>query len=216
MLNLLKTTKNHTDYWANRKINWVDHYAKTWDHPHRQFMIDKLKTMRWVSVIEVGCACGPNLMRIVSQFPRADVGGVDINADAINTAREWFDQIFKGTLRRSWFKVNSGDDIMISDDSTDIILTDMTLIYVGPRKIKKYLAEMKRVTRNHIMLMEFHSRNPLKRLWLKLKSGYNSYDYRKLLEEQGFYNIQVDKLPPELWDNHNPQKDFAYLITAQK
>jgi len=216
MLNFLKTTDTHKDYWKNRKINWIDHYAKTWDHPHRQFIIDKLKTMRWISVIEVGCACGPNLARIASHFPRADIGGIDINPDAIATARAWFQDIFKGTLRRSWFKVNSGDDIMISDGSTDVILSDMTLIYVGPDQIKKYLSEMKRVTRNYIMLMEFHSRNPLKRLWLKWKSGYNCYNYKELLEGLGFYNISVDKLPPNLWDNHEPQKTFAYLITAQK
>ena len=215
-MNIFKTTKNHTKYWKDRKINWIDHYAKTWDHPHRQFIIDKLKTFKWVSIIEIGCACGPNLMRIVSQFPRADVGGVDINEDAVKTAREIFADIFKGTLRGAWFKTNSGDDIMISDNSTDIVLSDMALIYVGPTQIKKYLLEMKRVTRNRIMLMEFHHRNPLKRFWLRFKSGYNCYNYKKLLSDCGFFNIQIEKLPPELWDNHNPQKDFAYLITAQK
>lgn len=215
-MNLFKSTKQHSDYWKNRKIDWIKHYAATWTHPHRQFIIDKLKTFRWISIIEVGCACAPNLMKIISQFPRADVGGIDINEDAIKTAEGIFREAFKGTMRGAWFKVGRGDNIMISDNATDIALSDMTLIYVGPGEIKKYLLEMKRITRNRIMLMEFHHKNPLKRLLLKWRSGYNSYNYKKLLDDCGFFNIQVEKLPPELWDNHEPQKTFAYLITAQK
>ena len=216
LMNLLKTTKAHSKYWKNRKINWNDHYTATWNHPHRQVIIDKLKTWNWVSLIEVGCASGPNLIKIVSEFPRADVGGVDINEDAIETASKTFTELFKKTLRRAWFKVNSGDNIMISDDATDIVLSDMALIYVGKREIKNYLLEMKRVTRNRIMLMEFHHKSPLKRLVQKFKSGYNVYDYKKLLKSLGFRDITIDKLPPELWDNHEPQKTFGYLITARK
>lgn len=215
-MNLFKTTKQHAEYWKDRKINWIQHYASTWTHPHRQFIIDKLRKLKWISIIEVGCACGPNLMRILSHFPRADVGGVDINADAIKTAEGIFGNALKGTGRSAWFKVNKGDNIMISDNATDVVLSDMSLIYVGPSEIKNYLLEMKRVARNHIMLMEFHHKSFWKRLLLKWKSGYNAYDYVKLLRECGFFNIQVDKLPAELWDNHDPQKTYAYLITAQK
>lgn len=215
-MQFFKTTKQHSDYWKNRKIDWIKHYAATWTHPHRQFIIDKLRTFPWVSIIEVGCACGPNLMRILSHFPRADVGGIDINEDAIKTAEDIFGNALKGTGRSAWFKVNSGDNIMISDNATDIVLSDMSLIYVGPTQIKKYLLEMKRITRNRIMLMEFHHKNPIKRWLLKWRSGYNAYDYRTLLKKCGFFNIQVEKLPPEMWDNHDPQKTYAYLITAQK
>lgn len=215
-MNFLKTTTQHANYWKDRKIDWLQHYAATWTHPHRQMIIDKLKTFPWISIIEMGCACGPNLMRIISQFPRADVGGIDINADAIKAAEGIFNEALKNTGRRAWFKVGKGDNIMMSDGSTDIVLSDMALIYVGPSDIKKYLREMKRITRNRIILMEFHHESPFKRLQLKWKSGYNAYDYKKLLAECGFLNIKVEKLPPELWDNHDPQKTYAYLITAQK
>ena len=216
MINLFKTTKDHSKYWRERHINWNDHYTATWTHPHRQTIIDKLKTWKWVSVIEVGCASGPNLIRIIKEFPRADVGGVDINPDAVATARQVFAEIFKGSIRSAWFKVNSADNIGISDDATDIVLSDMSLIYVGRKDIKKTLLEMKRITRNRIMLMEFHNTSWWKRLVFKLKTGYNAYSYKELLDELGFHNITVEKLPPELWDNHEPQKTMAHLVTAQK
>jgi ubiquinone/menaquinone biosynthesis C-methylase UbiE len=214
-MKFFKTTQQHSQYWKDRKINWLEHYAVTWNHPHRQFIIDKLKTFKWISVIEIGCACGPNLMNIVSKFPRADVGGIDISEDAIKTARDIFADLYKGTLRSAWFKVGSGENVMISDSATDVCLTDMALIYVSRKDIKKYLLEMKRISRNRVMMLEFHHTNPFKRFWLKWTSGYNAHNYKKLLEECGFGGIEIEKLPPELWDNHEPQKTFAYLITAK-
>jgi ubiquinone/menaquinone biosynthesis C-methylase UbiE len=217
------TTKQHHNYWENRKIDWDKHYTETWNHPHRQMITNKLKEWKWISILEVGCASGPNLIKIWGMFPRADVAGIDINPDAVKTAQRIFDGLtqdwhkeYKNYRNRPWFKVNSGDNIMISDDATDIIMSDMTLIYIGSRGIKKYLKEMHRVTRGRIMLMEFHHKSWLKRFVFKLKTGYNAHNYKKLLTEVGFRNIEVVKLPPELWDNHEPQKTMAYLITAQK
>ena len=133
-----------------------------------------------------------------------------MNADAIALAQE--------TLSGALLKVNSGDDIMMSDKSVDVTLTDMTLIYVG--EIKNYLKEIRRITRNHIVLCEFHHPSLLKRLVLKWKSGYNAYDYRKLLTTLGFYDIMIFKLKPEDWPDehgiaHEPQKTYAHIIIAR-
>ena len=221
----LKTTKQHKDYWTNRKINWNDHYTCTYDHTHRALIIDKLKQWRWVSILEVGCASGPNLINIFRHFAHADVAGIDINNDAIVTARKQFEGLTYdwnkqyGNVRMRllpWFKVNSGDNIMISDDATDVIMSDRTLIYVGRKDIKRYLSEMKRVTRNRIMLVEFHHKSWWKRLVCKLKTGYNVYNYKQLLEDVGFYDVKVEKLPTGLWGEHDRHEAFNYIITARK
>jgi ubiquinone/menaquinone biosynthesis C-methylase UbiE len=206
------TTNRQLEWWKNRKIDWMKSYSETFNHPHRGFIIDKLKTLKWVSVVEMGCASAPNLIRIVNEFPRADVGGIDPNEDAIATANA----IFKTNKRAAWFKVGYGENIMMSDNSADVVLSDMTLIYVGRRKIIKYLEEMKRVSRKYVMMLEFHHRNPFVRFWMKLKTGYNVHDYVRLIDKCGFSDVQIDKLPPELWDNGEPQKTFAYLVTARK
>jgi ubiquinone/menaquinone biosynthesis C-methylase UbiE len=219
------TTKQHKDYWTDRKIDWDAHYTVTYDHPHRQAIIDKLKQWKWISILEVGCASGPNLINIFRHFPHADVAGVDVNADAIDTARKQFVGLtddwnkYYGNVRvrqLPWFKVNSADNIMISDGACDIVMSDMTLIYVGRKDIKKYLMELRRVTRGRIMLMEFHHKNWLKRLVTKWKTGYNVHDYKKLLTEVGFHDIQVEKVTPEPWKEHEPHKSTAYLVTARK
>lgn len=217
------TTKQHKDYWTNRKIDWDAHYTATWNHPHRQVIVDKLKQWKWISILEVGCASAPNLIKIWGAFPRADVAGIDINPDAVKTAqdifdgltRDWFKE-FKQYRNRPWFKVNSGDNIIISDDATDIIMSDRTLIYVGRRDVKRYLSEMYRVTRNRIVLVEFHNKSWWKRLVCKLKTGYNAYNYKQLLEEVGFHNVEVEKLPAGLWGENDRHEEMNYLITAQK
>ena len=117
------TTNQHKKWWKNRSIDWQKDYLDTWNHPHRGLIVSVLKKLSWLSLIEIGCGSGANLMRILKEIPGIQVGGVDINEDAIKLATE----SFKGAL----LKVGSADDIMLSDNSCDIILSDMLLIYVG-------------------------------------------------------------------------------------
>lgn len=204
-----KTTKAHSKYWKNRKIDWTKDYLSTWNHPHRYLISSILKKITWVSLIEIGCGAGANLMNLIKTNTDSrpmQLGGIDINADAIKVAEE----NFKGGV----FKVGPADDLMMSDKSTDMALTDMCLIYVGPRKIKKHLQELKRITRNRVVLCEFHHKSFWRRLKLKVETGYNMYDYDKLLTKLGFYDISIYKIPDELWpDVKNP--DIRHIIVAR-
>ena len=213
MLKFLRTTQYHKKYWAERKINWATSYTSTHNHPHR-FLISKvLGTFKWLSLIEIGCGSGANLINIIKSFPGRQVGGVDVNRDAIEEAKKY--------LNGAYLKVNSGDDVMMSDDSTDVVLSDMCLIYVGPRKIRNYLKEMKRIGRHHIVLCEFHSDSWWNRMALRFNSGYYAYNYDKLLKKLGFYDIIKLKLRPEDWPEEDgtpggePQKTFCYIIKAR-
>jgi ubiquinone/menaquinone biosynthesis C-methylase UbiE len=205
-MKLFKRTKDHQTYWKERKIDWKAHY-QNWDHPHRFLISHILKTFGWYSLIEVGCAAGANLINIVKSIPSRQVGGVDISADAIAQATE----TFKGGV----FKVGSGDNIMMSDKSTDVVLTDMTLIYVSKKDIGRYLKEIKRIARSHVVLCEFDSKSWWMRLKLKLSTGYNAHDYKKILGDLGFYDINKYKIPPEMWEGGEPQKTYGYIVVAR-
>lgn len=203
-----KTTNQHKNYWKNRKIDWEEAYLKTADHPHRDLIIQALKTFRWRSIWEVGCASGPNLLKIVHNFKDIQIGGSDLNADAIELARK----TFKGGI----FEVSSAEDMLLSDKSCDVILTDVALIYIGPEKIKKVLKEFRRITRNRIVLVEFDSKSWWRRLILRLKTGYNAYDYQKLLEEAGYFDVMKYKIPDEFYPNCGwVHSEFVTLISAK-
>ena len=203
----MKTTSKWFNYWATRKGDWKHHHLSTWNHPHRQLIAAALKEFHWTNLMEIGCGAGANIVQIAKQFHGKHLGGVDINPDMIELAQK--------TFQNGYFKISSAEDLMLSDDACQVILTDMTLIYIGPNKISHVLDEIKRVSRKHVLLCEFHSTSWLERLKLYWRTGYFAHNYAKLLTKKGFYDIQFYKIPPEYWPGGEPQKTFAYLILAR-
>lgn len=203
----MKSTQEWSKYWAERKIDWNKAYSETWNHPHRALIIAVLKTFGWTSLFEVGCGSAPNLLAIMKHFKDKQLGGVDVNPDAIALASK--------TFTGGVFKVGSLDDIMMSDNSTDVVLSDMSLIYIDPKRIDKAIEEIKRIARDYVVFCEFHSEKWISRLSLRWNSGYNAYNYKRLLEKHGFYDVTVWKIPEEAWPGGDPQRTFGYIIRAK-
>lgn len=202
----MKTTKSQTKYWEKRKIDWNTSYLATWDHPHRYLISIALNTFDWISLIEIGCGGGANLKNIVVTLGGKQVGGIDVNPDAI----EFCEKTFKGGM----FKVGNAENILMSDKSSDVLLADMTYIYVGPFKIMKCIKELRRIARKQVMLFEFHEPNWFKRVILYLRTGYFAHNWPKLLKKLGFYDIVIMKMPEKAWDK-GLQTKYAYLIKAK-
>lgn len=202
-----KSTEKWKKYWTERKIDWKVSYLDTWNHPHRDLISLVLTEFQWTSLIEVGCGPGPNLINIVKHFKGKQVGGIDVSSSAIELAKQTFNGAF--------LKVGSVEDIMLSDNSTDVILSDMCLIYLSPSKIDTAIKEIKRVGRSHIIFCEFHSESLINRLRLRFTSGYYAHNYKKLLAKHGFDDIIIRKLPENSWPGGEPQKTFGYIITAR-
>ncbi len=205
-MKLFNTTDRWVNWWTKRKIDWKEHYMNP-NHPHRIILAQILSRLNWLSLIEVGCAAGANLVQIVKTMPGRQVGGVDVNPEAIAFAETQF----QGAV----LKVCPADDMMFSDQSTDVILSDMTMIYISPFKIKKHLTEFKRVARNYVVLCEFHSPSLWTRLVVKWKEGYNVYNWPKLLEENGYHDIQMYKIPKEGWPESDLQQKYGYIVVAR-
>lgn len=203
---MFKSTGTWSNYWKRRKIDWKSSYQDTWDHPHRNLIVEALKRLNIGSVLEIGCASGPNLIRIKKELPNVQVGGVDVSADAINLA--------KRTFPDGIFDVRSATELFYDKKCADSGLSDMTLIYVSPRDIKKALSELKRCVRKGVVLCEFYHPNPFLRFALRW-SGYHAHNYPKLLNDLGFYDIQIRKLSKNDWPGGQPQETYGYLITAR-
>lgn len=206
MLKLLKTSKRWANYWRKRKIDWQQAYSSTIDHPHREMIVDALAPFLFRSVLEIGCASGPNLMNFLRHWPDLQVGGVDISEDAIRQAKKH--------MPYGAFEVRDADVLYFSKDCTDATISDACLIYFGPKKVRKALKEINRCTRNVIVLCEFHSTSWFKRLLLRWTSGYFAHDYTKLLEECGFHDVEIRKIPKEVWPGL-PWEQYGHIITAR-
>lgn len=198
---MLKTTKQHKKFWAERKINWEkDYLTGVINHPHRQLIINELAKLQWRSLLEVGCGAGANLVRIRQQWPAAEVGGIDINREAITVAQKYLPNA-------RYMDVCDPRDIFLSDKSVDVVMSDACLIYFGRWEIRKALRDMKRVARNHLLLCELHSE---KRVW---GSRYHVHNYRKLLENLDCFNIQITKIPKAAWPG-TPWEEWGHIITC--
>ncbi len=203
---MIKSTNTHKKYWANRKIDWQASYLSTWNHPHRQLIIWALQSFPWISLWEVGCGPGANLVRIVKEMKGRQLGGSDVNPDAIELARK--------TFKGGKFHVESVENMLISDSAVDVILSDATLIYVGSQKIESVLKEIIRIGRNNLVLCELHGTNWWYNIYYRFKTGYNIHNYKKLLEKLGCYDLQFVKIPKEFWEG-TPWESHGYIIVAK-
>lgn len=200
-------TSRHISYWKKRPIDWKAAYH-TPDHPHRGLIIKALKHVRFHSLIEAGCATGANLYKIRENFPGVEVGGIDISPEAVKGALDILGDC-------AVMEQGSVTDMFLSDKSADVLLTDACLIYVDPFNIHKALQEIKRVARNNVLFVEFHSSSWIKRQVLRIFSGYNAYDYKKLLYKHGFTQIEMLKLTEKDWPGGEPWRSFGYIISAK-
>jgi SAM-dependent methyltransferase len=188
------------------KPRWAEGYIRSFSHPHRQLLIDRIAAnMPFSSVLEVGCATGPNLYSLAKRFPDAHYVGVDINPEAIKQGKRFFKQ--QGVCNVSLL-VGKADKLQrFPDKSFDIVFTDAVLMYVGPDKIGKVAEEIQRIARKTIILVEHHS---------KQESSLGSYiekwwirNYTRLFKPFS-HQIRVMKIPPETWGGNWGK--FGYII----
>ena len=198
--------QKHRRFWKNRKIDWKKSYFNT-GHPHRGVLLRVLGKFQFQSLLEVGCGAGANLANIQANF-NTQVGGVDINPDAIKEAKKELPNAYQ-------LSVGEATALFFSDKSVDVILTDMCLIYLDNKAIKKAMKEIARVARNGVIFCEFHSHSWWKRLLLRLSSGYFAHNYKKRMEALGYYDICFYKITDEMWPGGEPQKTFGYIITGR-
>lgn len=194
-------THKHTKFWKERKINWEQDYLLApgaMNHPHRDLILKRLSELQWRSLLEVGCGAGANLVRIKQQWPAAEVGGIDINKDAVLTVGKYIKDA-------KYLDVGDPRDIMMSDNSVDVVMSDACLIYMGPLAVRKALKDMKRVARNYLVLCELHSE---KKVWF---SRYNIHNYKKLLEDLDCFDIRIEKITN--WPG-TPWQDYGHIISA--
>lgn len=181
-------------YWRFRHIfdkSWAKSYIseQSINHAHRRFLIDKISNHTpFESVLEIGCASGPNLSLLANRFPSAKLYGIDISNKAIKEGRRYFEN-----NNNIYLNQEKAESLDFQDKSVDIVFTDAVLIYSGPDKISLVIKEMRRVAKKAIVLFELHHdrQDPI----------YNDnwiHNYR-LLFNVPENKIKVSKIPHGIW-----------------
>lgn len=203
-------------YWRFRHIfivdKWADNYISevSLDHPHRKFLIEKISLYApFNSILEIGCASGPNLYLLSKKFPEVRLYGTDISSHAIGVGRKWFSA---QSIKNIQLASSKAEDLKrFPDKSIDIIFTDAILIYIGPDKIGNVIREMVRVARKAIILNErYDDSEPqsYKDHWI--------YDYKSLFKNfVGEERIKISKFTEDLWPMDNGWKEYGAVIEVE-
>ena len=197
---LLLGTKARERQWMSRSI--AEGYWNNRDSASKHFLAERIAAFSPVhSILEVGCASGPNLYVLAKKFPQAQIVGIDINQEAIQYGNV---QFAKEGIPNVRLLVGKADNLgEFQDRAFDVVLTNALLIYIGPDKIKNVIQGMIRIANQAIVLMELHFFEPNAKDPFGLgiyHSGNWVRDYAALLkqfvaEEQ----IDVTKIPEEVW-----------------
>jgi SAM-dependent methyltransferase len=196
----VKGTSAREESWAKRKIG-----AGYWEnakHPSKHFLAERIAAYTPLeAILEVGCASGPNLQLLARRFPETEITGLDINPEAIEYGRRRFAEA--GIDNVKLITGRADDTGLFRSGSFDIVFTNALLIYIGPDKIEQVMADMLRLSRKALVLLELQDDtlgdgNKARRG--VSRGGDWVRDYRVLLGSLvAPERITVNRLPVEVW-----------------
>ena len=187
----------HRD-WKYDTENWLSDYMASVQHPHREAIVKVLEDMEpYESLLEIGCNVGANLAKTIGKR----LSGIDANAHAIGYARSM--------LGTADLRVGDFQKLPWEDKSHDIVLADAVLMYIDPEHIDATIAEIDRVARFGIVLVERYHR--------LLKGGIRGYvwgrNYKIILEKKG-YTVQTWRITKNLWPESENWQKYGIVLSA--
>jgi ubiquinone/menaquinone biosynthesis C-methylase UbiE len=148
-------------------------------------------------VLDVGCGAGVHLLSVVEQFDVVEGVGLEPSKEAVALlSRTYADD------PRMSFQVGTANALPFETDSFDLVMCWSVLHWVGRNEYLQALGELIRVTRQHLLVMDFVAAS----------------DYRvPYSHTEGLFTYKQDFVPPILasgvmeiiqehrwWDMHTP------------
>jgi ubiquinone/menaquinone biosynthesis C-methylase UbiE len=166
------------------------------------------------SVLEVGCNCGNRLYSLARMRPHARFVGLDINQTSVSFGNAKF--IEEG-VRNVTLECRRAEGLAsYPSGSFDIVYSWATLIYPKPAVIKDILANMVRISRLAVVLIEMQSKRRLsgRRKYGIYCGGNWKRDYRAIAEEiDKNLVVETERVFQHVW---NPGGGGATVIRIVK
>ena len=183
-----------------RFINRPRDDVRKWLHnanlPHRRWLAEVIVSdPNVVRILEVGCGWGPNLSVLADSRSNLRLFGIDISPASIAEGAEQLRGLgYKNIVLRE----GQADNLeFFGVGEMDVVFTDAVLLYVGPDKIRRVLAELCRVARRRLVLLEMHK--PGVRVSGKYTTDGWLHDYKVALSGlQRFRSMKIERMPCEL------------------
>jgi predicted O-methyltransferase YrrM len=153
-------TVEAANWWAKSRgrdnASWIANYQNSLKGRQRTAIVEIVKGLSGVtSVLEVGCHCGPNLIRLAQELPGIEqLTGVEINADAVKAGQRWVEH--EGLQDRVSIvegRVPDKTDILPSE-CVDVVLSCYALAYIAPTDLDAVLYDVGRLAKRAVILAE--------------------------------------------------------------
>ena len=187
---------------------WTETSLKSINLEHRKNLTQVITSLHNIdSVMEVGCASAPNLQLIREKLPNAKLVGIDINKQAIKTARNHF--LLQNDNNAEFFTKSADRLDDFPEKSFDIVFSQAVLVFVPPINIRKVIHGMLRVSKRYIILNEYHLDGEPNGLF---NGGRWIYDYISIIKEyspDAEISMQPSGFKGGIWD------DYGNLVIAK-
>lgn len=151
-------TQAAADWWARprggQSASWIANYQQSLTTRHRLAISQIVREVHPARLLEVGCHCGPNLMRIALDHPTVQCAGIDANAEAIAAGQQWMAQ--QGFTDRVVLNVGRFPEATahMASGAVDVVLSCYSLAYVSPADLDAALYELGRLATTAVILAE--------------------------------------------------------------
>lgn len=152
-------TMDAASWWARSRgataDHWIGNYQRSLENRHRVVISDLVGRLGAQSVLEVGCHCGPNLVRLAQDHAGlTQITGLDVSAEAIQAGQRWIETL--GIADRVQLVVGRvpGATGALADGCADVVLSSYALAYVAPGDLDAVLWELGRLARRAVVLAE--------------------------------------------------------------
>lgn len=147
-----------TNWWALNRPDadeWIGKYKTSLHAAHRNVIADIVTALQPETLIEVGCHCGPNLIRLAQDVPSlTELFGLDVNAQAVAGGNQWASAC--GLSERVKMQVGriTEDTQGLTGGCADVVLTCYALAYLSAPDVDAALYEMGRLAARAVVIAE--------------------------------------------------------------
>lgn len=190
-----------SQWWARPRgdhaSKWIANYQQSLNARHRTAISQIVGEINPASLLEVGCHCAPNLIRLAGEYPQLKCAGCDVNEDAIKAGKAWADlQHLSDRIDLSVGTFPQATD-HLPNNCVDVVLTCYAVgAYMAKDDLVPALYELGRLAKKAVILAEPMLTGPTQSK--QSMNGYTEWhhDYRDAISWVSTLNTRRQRLVP--------------------
>ncbi len=189
-------------YWGAQTLEDIAGYWDTRNDPHKNaFLLEVIAKYSPSSLLELGANCGNKLYCIAREYPNARLVGLDISQVAVDYGTQ---RLKEAGIQNVHLQTGRAEELgEFADGSFDVVFSWATLIYPRPSQIEGIIAEMLRIARRAVVLLEMQTRRRvgLRQARGMYRKGNWKRDYVQLISHasSAYGTPEVTWIPTEIW-----------------